>query len=115
MARTERTAEVDALGHMAEVLVAEAHVRQQVEACKDDLNQQISAQQEWARALQRRIHARLTRLHGNCDRSIQTRITELRDLGGKAGPSLELDAADLQSLQSSVEQLADLLIGRGHG
>lgn len=115
MARSDRTTEVDALGHMTEVLAAEARVRGQVELCRNQLNQKIAARQEWARALQRRINARLTRLHGNCDRKIQTRIAELRDGMGEAGSTVEFDATERKSLQLTVGQLADQLIGRKHG
>ena len=115
MSRSDRKTEIDVLGHMAEVLATEAQVRQRVESCREDLNQQISYQQEWARALQRRVHARLTRLHGSCDQKIQSRIAELRDQAGKAGPTVELDAAERQSRQSTIERLAEQLIGRDHG
>lgn len=115
MARSDRAKDTGALSHMTEVLAAEARVRRLVESCQDDLNRQISEQQEWARALQRRTHARLTRLHTHCDQRIQTRIGELRDRAEREAPPIDLDTADRESLGATIGQLADQLIGRSSG
>jgi len=119
MARSERRSsreeEADALEQMSEVLAAEARVREVVASCREDLNRDIADAQEWARGLTRRINARLTRLHTRCDQKIQARIAELRTRAEEAAPPVELDSLDRQSLEATIEQLADQLIGRRHG
>lgn len=115
MARAGRTEASGALGQIAEVLAAESTVRQRVESCRESLNRQIAEAQEWARALQRRTHGRLTTLHATCDRNIQKQIDAIRDRGRENAPPVDLDSADRDALTKTVEQLADQLIGRKHG
>lgn len=105
-----RTAEA-----MAEVLAAEADVRRRVGACRDELHQQISAEQERARAINRRTNERLSRIHQACDATIQRRSAELREHAERQAIPVDPDTADRQRLDRAIERLAAILTSPADG
>lgn len=98
-----------------QVLSAEARIRERVEACRAQLAQGLAAEQERARAIQRRTDERLARIQVACNATIQREIAMRHEHAARQAVAPEPDAMARHLLEQAVALLAARMAGRGDG
>lgn len=111
MARRSAADDTDRLDQaFNRILAAEAEARAAVADCHTEAARLLGEAEADARRIAERTDQRLKLVHGIADRAVSQALAELPQLTD-GPPADSLDAASLERLQATVEQLVDEIIG----
>jgi vacuolar-type H+-ATPase subunit H len=99
---------VEAINH---VLRAEADSREAVEACRQQAMETVENSRDKARRIINRIDDRISSLHARSDRSVNERLSQIRQEIADLSHLSELDDDAHARLELAVKLLLDEMVG----